>query len=312
MTQKSKLRFSLKHSQVLYKMPMNRILITGATGLLGTTLAPYLIKCGYRVVTHARAGGADFLVDLVDKDKSFKMLAQIQPDVIINLVSLTSVELCQEQPNLAYLENTRSVENLANWILQTGVVCHLIQISTDHVYDGTGPHAEDKVTLTNNYAFSKYAGELAASRVSCTILRTNFVGRSKVSKRESLTDWVYTSLTSGKRVQVLQDVYFSPLSMATLVEMIQLVVEKKPAGIFNLGSHNGMSKADFDFAFADCLNLPTASMTRIDSSQAAFLKAYRPKDMRMDCSKFENIFSVKLPDLLDQIKIVAKEYNENT
>jgi dTDP-4-dehydrorhamnose reductase len=308
--QKSKLRFSLKPSQVLYKVPMNRILITGATGLLGTTLAPYLIKCGYHVVTHARAGGADFLVDLDDKDKSFKMLAQIQPDVIINLVSLTSVELCQEQPNLAYLANTRSVENLANWMLQTGVACHLIQISTDHVYDGIGPHAEDKVTLTNNYAFSKYAGELAASRVSCTILRTNFVGQSKVSKRESLTDWVYTSLTSGKHVQVLHDVYFSPLSIATLVEMIQLVVEKKPAGIFNLGSHNGMSKADFDFAFSDCLKLPTTTMTRINSSQATFLKAYRPKDMRMDCTKFERVLGVKLPGLLDQIKSVAKEYDE--
>jgi dTDP-4-dehydrorhamnose reductase len=291
---------------------MNRILITGATGLLGTTLAPYLIKCGYRVVTNARAGGADFLVDLADKDKTFEMLVQIQPDVIINLVSLTSVELCQEQPNLAYLANTRSVENLANWILQTGMACHLIQISTDHVYDGTGPHSEDNVTLPNNYAFSKYAGELAASRVPCTVLRTNFVGRSKVSKRESLTDWVYTSLTSGKQVQVLQDVFFSPLFLTTLVEMIKLVVEKKPVGVFNLGSQNGMSKADFDFAFAACLGLPTSSMTRIDSSQATFLKAYRPKDMRMNSSKFENILGVKLPDLSDQIISAAKEYDEIT
>ena len=291
---------------------MNKILVTGATGLLGRTLVPLLRVRGHNIVTQARVEDADFLVDLADKNNADEMLTQIQPSVIINLVGLTSVEGCQEQTNAAYLANTRTVENLANWILQTGVACHLIQISTDHVYDGTGPHAEDKVTLTNNYAFSKYAGELAASRVSCTILRTNFVGRSKVSKRESLTDWVYTSLTSGKHVQVLQDVYFSPLSMATLVEMIQLVVEKKPAGIFNLGSHNGMSKADFDFAFADCLNLPTATMTRIDSSQAAFLKTYRPKDMRMDCSKFEKILGVKLPDLLDQIKSVAKEYNENT
>jgi dTDP-4-dehydrorhamnose reductase len=289
---------------------MTTILVTGATGLLGSCLIPFLKTNHNNIVSHSRTGGADVLADLGHRGRAFELLARIHPSVIVNLVGLTSVELCQEQPNSAYLANTRTVENLAHWILQIGASCHLIQISTDQVYDGMGPHTEDEITLTNNYAFSKYAGELAAARVPSTILRTNFVGRSKVSHRESLTDWVYTSLTGGKHVQVLSDVLFSPLSMTTLAEMIQLVVKKKPVGVFNLGSHNGMSKADFDFAFAECLGLSTGTMSRIDTSQATFLKAYRPKDMRMDCSKFENTLGVKLPLLIDEIKRVAKEYDE--
>ncbi|MBE0613482.1 MAG: SDR family oxidoreductase [Burkholderiales bacterium] len=291
---------------------MDKVLITGATGLLGTTLVPYLKKCENCVVTHARRAGADFLVDLDNRDRSFEFLTQVQPSVIVNLAGLTSVELCQEEPNSAYLANTRTVENLAEWLLQSGAACHLIQISTDQVYDGVGPHAEDQVTLTNYYAFSKYAGELAADRVPSTILRTNFIGRSKLSNRESLTDWVYASLTSRKSVQVLRDVLFSPLSMNTLGEMIQLVIAKRPTGVFNLGSQDGMSKADFDFAFAERLGLATSTMSRIDSGQATFLKAYRPKDMRMDCSKFENVLGVKLPLLSDELNRVAKEYHEFT
>ncbi len=289
---------------------MDRILITGATGLLGSSLVPYLDKCGYTVVTHARSRRADFMFDLSDRIKSFEILEQIQPDVIINLVSLTSVELCEEQVNLAYLANTRTVENLSYWIQTAGADCHLVQISTDHVYDGIGLHTEDEINITNNYAFSKYAGELAAIRVPSTILRTNFVGRSKVSHRESLTDWVYNAMTAGQQVQVLNDVYFGPLSIRTLVEMIELVIRKKPLGIYNLGSHNGMSKADFDFSFAGCLNLPTTTMKRIETSQATFLKAYRPKDMRMDSSKFENAIGVKLPNLTDLIQQLAQEYDE--
>lgn len=289
---------------------MKTILVTGATGLLGSSLTPFLKAHGYATVTHARTGGADFLADLANKDKTFELLTQIQPSVIIHLAGLTSVEFCQERPNAAYLANTLTVENLVNWILQTGSTCHLVQISTDQVYDGAGLHTEDQVTLTNNYAFSKYAGELAAARVPSTILRTNFIGRSKVSNRESLTDWVYTSLTGGKHIQVLRDVFFSPLSMATLVEMIQFVIERRPVGIFNLGSHNGMSKADFDFAFAECLRLQTSTMSRIDTSEATFLKAYRPKDMRMDSSKFEHMFDIKLPDLQDELERVAREYHE--
>jgi dTDP-4-dehydrorhamnose reductase len=284
------------------------ILITGSTGLLGSTLVPWLKTHGKTIVTHARQTNADYTADLVSKSETFTLLNKIQPSVIVNLVGLTSVERCQDHANESYLVNSQTVENITNWILQSGSNCHLIQISTDQVYDGIGIHTEDQVTITNNYAFSKYAGELAAARVSSTILRTNFVGRSKIEHRESLTDWVYNSLTNRKHVQVLQDVFFSPLSMKTLVEMIQLVIEKKPVGIFNLGSKNGMSKADFDFNFAEQLNLPTETMTRINSSQASFLKAYRPKDMRMDSSKFERTMNIQLPALINQIKNIAKEY----
>ncbi|MEY3788589.1 MAG: hypothetical protein RIQ94_143 [Pseudomonadota bacterium] len=291
---------------------MNKILITGATGLLGSSLVPHLKKSGYKVVTHACSTQADFMFDLSDRVKSYEIIEQIQPTVIINLVSLTSVELCEEQVNWAYLANTRTVENLVHWIQKSGSNCHLVQISTDHVYDGIGPHTEAEITITNNYAFSKYAGELAAVMVPSTVLRTNFVGRSKVSHRESLTDWVYSSMKGNQHLQVLNDVYFSPLSITTLVEMIELVVQKKPVGIYNLGTHCGMTKADFDFAFAECLNLPTNTMTRINTSQATFLKAYRPKDMRMDCSKFENALGIKLPNLVDLIQPLAQEYNEFT
>jgi dTDP-4-dehydrorhamnose reductase len=271
---------------------------------------PYLKKFGYKVVTHAHKTKADAMFDLADRVKTHEILEQIKPDVIINLVGLTDVELCEDQIKLAYLSNTRTVENLVCWIESTKSDCHLVQISTDHIYDGMGLHTEDNVTITNNYAFSKYAGEMAALRVKSTILRTNFVGLSQVSYRESLTDWIYKSMVGGKPVQVLNDLYFSPLSITTLVQMIEIVVQKKPIGTYNLGSHIGMSKADFAFSFAECLKLPTNTMTRIQSSEAKFFRACRPKDMRMDSSKFENVLRIKLPNLTDLIQPLAKEYNE--
>jgi dTDP-4-dehydrorhamnose reductase len=291
---------------------MKTILITGATGLLGTSLVPYLKKCGYEVITHSLKMKADFVFDLSDWVASYKFLEEIKPSVIINLVSMTSVEECEENINLAYLANTCSVENLVNWISYSNSDCHLIQISTDHIYDGNGVHSEKDVRITNKYAFSKYAGELAAIQIPSTVLRTNFIGRSKALHRESMTDWLYNSLTTGKKIKVFDDVYFSPLSIKVLIEMIELVVQKKFFGIYNLGSRNGMSKADFDFAFAKYLRLPTNTMTRINSNEANFLNAYRPKNMCMDCSRFEKIFGLKLPNLLDLIEPIALEYYEKT
>ena len=228
------------------------------------------------------------------------------------MIGLTDVDLCEAQPNEAFLANVRTVENVADWIKQENSSCHLVHISTDQVYDGVATlHTEDEVALTNYYAFSKYAGELAAARVPSTILRTNFFGRSHCSKRESLTDWIYRSLVNSNALQVFDDVMFSPLAMSTLSEMIELSAQNKPIGVFNLGSHDGMSKADFAFAFADELDLSTRVMKRTTTDQVTFLKTYRPKDMRMNSTKFENTLGIKLPQLKDEIKRVAKEYREN-
>lgn len=288
------------------------ILLLGSTGLLGSTLSPFLSSRGYEVKTHSRSEGAQYQADLNDPEEANKLLGKIQPDVIINLVGLTDVDLCETQPNQAYLVNVRTVENISNWIKQEKTPCHLVHISTDQVYDGANLHTEALVTLTNYYAFSKYAGELAAASVPSTILRTNFFGRSHCTKRVSLTDWLYRALSNGDDIQVFDDVLFSPLSMTTLSEMIELILQKKPVGVFNLGSHVGMSKADFAFAFAEGLACPTRTMTRTSTDKVTFLKTYRPKDMRMDSSKFENILGFKLPLLRDELKRVAREYHEVT
>ena len=291
---------------------MSSILVTGATGLLGSSLVPYLKSYGYKVVTHGRNTSADVMVDLASQAEASEMLDKVQPSAIINLVSLTNVDLCEQQVNLAYLANTRCVENIVYWMASKNSLCHLIQVSTDHIYDGHGLQTEDNAIITNNYALTKYAGELSALTVPSTILRTNFLGRSCVSYRESFSDWLYQSLSRNQKIQVLNDVFFSPLSINILIEMIKLVLEKRPIGIYNLGSKNGMSKADLCFSFAECCGFSADLMESIKSAGASFIKTYRPRNMMMDSTKFEKTLGVELPNLMDVINYIAQEYHETT
>ncbi|MBF0105220.1 MAG: SDR family oxidoreductase [Deltaproteobacteria bacterium] len=285
-----------------------KILLLGASGLLGGRLAPVLRQQGHEVVTHSRASETHFRACLTDQTETEKLLDAALPDIIINLSALTDVEKCELEPAKAYLENVHTVENVVEWIKRHKEGCFLVQISTDQVYDNEGPHAERDVTITNYYGFSKFAGELVALTVPSVVLRVNFFGRSHTTHRESLSDWIYRSITTQSKIQVFDDVFFSPLSMETLSELINVAICKRFTGVFNLGSRHGMSKSDFAFLFAGALKLPTSNMTKTSKDRVAFLKAYRPKDMRMDCSKFEKQYGRELPNLESEIIKVSKEY----
>ena len=285
------------------------ILIFGASGLLGSFLTNFLINKKYDVLGFSRYSKNNLNIDLLNQQNTAEVINKYKPSVIINLVGLTSVEDCEININKAFLFNTHTAEILSGAISRVNNKCHLIHISTDHLYNSETLGQEDQVQIVNNYAFSKYAGEIAVKKIeSYTILRTNFVGKSLVDHRKSLSDLVFESAKNQSTLKILDDVDFSPLSMITLSEMIELVISQKPYGIFNLGSNGGMSKANFDLLFAKNLDLPISYMQKISLKNAFFLKAPRPKNMKMNVCKFENFFKIKLPTLEEEICKIADQY----
>ena len=285
---------------------MAKLFVTGALGLLGRSLVPFMQSKEYDVVSQSRAKDGDVNVDLTDYSQCEIVFDQVNPDLIINLAALTNVDICENNPNLAYLSNVHIVENIVRW-MKSRSKGFLIHMSTDQVYDGVGPHKEENVVLTNYYAFSKYAGELVASQVPSTILRTNFFGLSECSGRVSFSDWLVGALKKKDNITVFEDVFFSPLSMNKLIELISIVSSKRTTGVFNLGSREGLSKADFAAILAQELGLSSENMRRgvIGDSD---LRAYRPKDMRMDSTGFERVFGVELPTLKEEIQSMKGVY----
>lgn len=285
-----------------------RILVLGSTGLLGVRLCSVLQEHFPKLFRHSRHESGMCNSELTNLSEARELIANVRPDIVINLVALTNVDECQINSSLAYLTNVKSIENVSRCLAELRPNCYLIHVSTDQVYDGHWLNCEEDCKPTNTYGLTKYAGELWACKTRAAVLRTNFLGKSFTESRNSLSDWVFQSLELGGEIQAFDDVYFSPLSMRTLCNAIISVMGAQPVGIFNLGSKSGCSKAQFAKAFASELALDEAKIKLCSIDDVRDLTAYRPRDMRMNVALFEGALKVELPLFSDEIRLIAEEY----
>lgn len=290
-----------------HEIPVSQIVIFGAYGLLGTPLSSFLTSKDHQVRRQTRGAGGDVSLDPYDADAVTDYLAQTRPDIVVNLIAATNVDACEADVAGAWHANCRSAEVIAAAVGRTGG--HLIHISTDHLYDGAGPHAEGSASPCNVYSLTKYAGELAVLPVGATVLRTNFVGRSHVRGRSGLSDWLYGTLAQHQPATVFADILFAPLHVSSLCGIIERAISLRPAGIYNAGSRNGISKADFALEFANRLGLD-ASCLVVGRSTDIPTRVRRPFDMRMQVERFERDFGFIAPTMSETLDLLARDYLE--
>jgi dTDP-4-dehydrorhamnose reductase len=138
----------------------NCILLLGGSGQLGQELQPLLHSVATTVHAPTRQLlnlQSDVLVSAIND-----YISSIKPDVIINAAAMTNVDAAETDPELADRINHRAVAALASAAKQHNAA--FLQISTDHVFDGTAtqPSLEtEQINPVNHYGRSKLAGELA-------------------------------------------------------------------------------------------------------------------------------------------------------
>jgi dTDP-4-dehydrorhamnose reductase len=288
---------------------MSRILVLGAYGFLGNTLCCKLVEHGHIIYRQGRTAAAEIAIDPADTSAVFEVLLQKTVDVVVNLIALTNVDQCEIDPRSAYRANVQITESVTRALIRLVAFPrpHLVQISTDQVYDGRGPHVESQVDPCNVYGLSKLAAEFVASTVGGTVLRVNFIGRSNSAKRTSLSDWIVNALRKNEQITIFEDILFNALHIDTLCLAIELVIRKCYPGTFNVACSSGDSKAYLAYGLARRLGLDSDLM-HVGRAQDSLMRARRPLDMRMNPGYFEKTFGFTAPTFESQIDLTAQEY----
>ncbi len=280
---------------------MTRLLVTGASGMLGANLALFAQNGGYEVLgwTNSRplvdAPFATRAVDFSDQQNLEQAFEAAQADALINCAAQANLDAAEKQPERAFRVNAEAAGELAKLARVANVP--MIHISTDAVFDGTqGNYKEtDAPNPLNTYAKSKLAGEqaVALSNPEAAIARVVFYGWSLTGTR-SLAEFFYNNLTAGKPVNGFIDMFFSPLYVAHLAEALLEMLEKRLSGIYHVYAPESLSKYDFGMRLAREFGLD-ARLIRPISALDSDLPTRRSLNLSMNTDKLQAALGKPLP-----------------
>src|SRR3989344_563859 len=193
---------------------MQKILITGVTGLLGSVLQEILKEEGYDVY--------NIDGDITDSSVVKNVSPKGDVDWIIHTAAMTDVNRCEKEQSACYNVNVDGTKNIRDLAKKLGA--KLLYISTVSVFSGKeGNYKETDVPWpVNFYNNTKYEGEKTVLEYGKgLVLRINLIGvHSNGSRGQNFFEWLVDSVKANQDIKLFSDVMVNPLSNWTIAEFI--------------------------------------------------------------------------------------------
>jgi dTDP-4-dehydrorhamnose reductase len=277
-----------------------KILVTGASGLLGLNLSLMMYSTHEIVgVDRSKLAHTPFeliRMDLLAPGAVEHILDSAHPDAVIHTAALANLDLCEADPVLARRLNADFPGELASACTRRGI--HLLHISTDSVFDGTkdGIYTEDDppnpMTI---YSRAKWDGECAVfnAQTDAIVARVNFFGWS-LSGNRSLPEFFFNNLSTGTPCNGFTDVWFCPMFVGDLAETLVRMLEKGLSGLYHVVGSGALTKYDFGVRIAQQFGLDSQLIIP-KSVEESGLMAKRSHNLRLSVHKLSTDLGVEIP-----------------
>lgn len=233
-------------------------------------------------------------LDFFSEEGLMKQFEAVCPSVVIHAAGLTSVEKCENNPELAFHINVELSSMVANVTKSLGIP--MVHISTDHLFEGNASMlSEDEPThAINVYGKTKALAESNVGEINpeALIIRTNFYAWG-TSYRKSFSDYIINSLRHKQFLNLFDDVYYTPILAEDLIESVHELLEKNAKGIFNIVSDDRISKYNFGILIAEEFGLDKSLIRRCSFKDRSNL-VRRPLDMSLSNQKVKDFLGRNL------------------
>lgn len=267
-----------------------KTLITGGSGLLALNWACALrdrqqIILGLHHRQVSLDGALAVQINLDSLDDLMRQIETIRPQFVIHAAGLTSVEMCESNPILARDLNVSLAINIAK-------VCAILKIpfahiSTDHLFSGNDAFTVENCPASpiNIYGSTKAEAELRVleENPEALVIRTNFFGWG-THYRLSFSDFIIRALRAEKKLELFDDVFYSPILVETLALATHDLMALSAKGVFNVVGNQRLSKFDFGLQLAKEFDLD-GSLIKATQIAKQSLLVKRPLDMSLSNKK---------------------------
>ncbi len=279
-----------------------KFLILGKNGQLGWELRRTLLSLGEIVAIDYEE------LNLENFDLVRSTVREIAPDVIVNASAYTAVDKAESESEHAYAVNGKIPGILAEEMKRLGGA--LIHYSTDYVFDGKlgRPYTETDATHPLSvYGRSKLEGEqtIQAAGGAYAIFRTSWVYSLR---RDSFVTKVLGWARQQKILRVVSDQVSNPTWARMLAEATAQVLARggshpadylnERSGVYHLAGNGYASRLEWAQAI---LKLDKKHAEQVVEQIVPALTsefptpAERPLFSPLDCSRFEQVFDLRLP-----------------
>ncbi len=225
-----------------------KVVVIGASGMLGHVLCEYLDNLNYDVYGFSRTKNTKYIKEELDF-KNFTLLEEkikkIMPNYIINcagiLVKKSNDDILEAIMINSYLPNflDRLAKELSSFF---------ITVSTDCVFSGkAGNYSEESFKdASDNYAKTKSLGETINNYSLC--IRTSIIGPEIKKNASGLLDWF---LNSKDSVNGYINAYWSGVTTLELSKQIEKLMKLKLVGLIHITSKEKISKYNLLLLFKE-------------------------------------------------------------
>ncbi|MEL7036938.1 MAG: dTDP-4-dehydrorhamnose reductase [Cyanobacteria bacterium J06592_8] len=288
---------------------MRQILLIGKDGQLGQELQPILAPLG-----NVKCVGRDSL-DLANPDAIAKVVADVEPDLIINAAAYTAVDKAESELDLAIAINGKAPGILAKEAKQVGAT--FIHVSTDYVFDGSQSHPyleTDPTQPLGAYGQSKLAGEQAMTeaQANAAIVRTAWV--YGVGGKGNFVKTMLRLAKDREELRVVCDQVGSPTwtgDLANAIVQLSDRINPETAGIYHYTNSGVTSWYDFAVAIfeeAQQLGFPLKIQRVVPISTAEYpTPAKRPAYSVLNTKKISAILGAHPPQWRQSLRKMLSE-----
>ena len=282
--------------QYYYGLVQKKVLVTGATGQLGSELREFN-KDRKSIFQYFYTGSAD--LDITQLDDVQTYVDQNSIEYIVNCAAYTMVDWCESDVEVCNAVNHLGAENLAKVAAEFN--CKLIHISTDYVFDGEAqtPYREDSpVNPLSVYGKAKVRAEEAVMTIApnSIIIRTAWLYSSYKA------NFVKTMLRLMHEKDVLSIVnnqHGTPTNARDLAEAITVILDKAECGEWKKGIYHFSNLGETTwFGFAEKIK----ELSKIDNCELKPIlskdyptAAVRPLYTVLDKTKIQDAFHFTIP-----------------